>query len=147
MPVPDDRKIVLVQRESRLDELIARFNTVQQAQFYVEHLGADFGDYVAERERYRAASREVEATLRRFGRVQRLDRKYLANFIFGADDIVVALGQDNSSRTRSSISTGSMCWASTPTRDAGMARCCRLSRRTSPRSCRRRSRSSVRSSG
>ena len=40
-----DRKIVLVVRETRLDELTARFNTVQQARFYVEHLGADFGDF------------------------------------------------------------------------------------------------------
>jgi NAD kinase len=94
MPHPEDRKIVLILRETRLDELVARFNTVQQAQFYVEHLGADFGDYLAEREHYRAAVQEVETTLRAHGRVQRLDRKYLGNFIFGADDIVVVLGQD-----------------------------------------------------
>jgi NAD kinase len=94
MPSSDDRKIVLIVRETRLDELIARFNTVQQAQFYVEHLGADFGDYLAEQERYRAAMREAETTLLEFGRVQRLNRRYLSNFIFGADDIVVALGQD-----------------------------------------------------
>jgi len=94
MAPQDDRKIVLVLRETRLDELIARFNTVEQAKFYVEHLGADFGDYLTERPRYRAATAEVEATLRRFGRVQKLERRYLANFIFGVDDIVVVLGQD-----------------------------------------------------
>ena len=94
MPALEDRKIVLIVRETRLDELIARFNTVQQAQFYVEHLGADFSDYLAEQERYRAAMREAETTLLAFGRVQRLNRRYLSNFIFGADDIVVALGQD-----------------------------------------------------
>jgi NAD kinase len=94
IPVNVDRKIVLIVRETRLDELIARFNTVQQAQFYVEHLGADFADYLAEREHYRAAVQEVEAALNSFGRVQRVDRRYLANFIFGADDIVVVLGQD-----------------------------------------------------
>jgi NAD kinase len=90
----DDRKIVLIVRETRLDELVARFNTVQQAQFYVEHLGADFGDYLEERRQYHAATLEVEAGLRAFGRVQRIDRRYLGNFIFGADDIVVVLGQD-----------------------------------------------------
>jgi hypothetical protein len=47
MQLSDDRKIVLVVRPTRLDELVARFNTLQQAQFYVEHLGADFGDYLA----------------------------------------------------------------------------------------------------
>jgi NAD kinase len=94
MPAADDRKIVLILRETRLDELMARFNTVQQAQFYVEHLGADFGDYLEERRHYRAAVQEVETSLRAFGRVQRVDRRYLGSFIFGADDIVVVLGQD-----------------------------------------------------
>src|SRR3977135_4669602 len=89
---PSDRQIILVVREKRLDELIARFNTVQQARFYVEHLGADFGDYLEEQRQLHAATREVETSLRAFGRVQRLDRRYLGNFIFGADDIVVVLG-------------------------------------------------------
>jgi len=89
-----ERKIILVVRETRLDDLVARFNTVQQAQFYVEHLGADFSDYLAEHNRYREAVGAAEATLRRLGRVQRLERKYLSNFIFGAGDLVVVLGQD-----------------------------------------------------
>ncbi len=89
-----DSKIVLVVRPTRLDELVARFNTIQQAQFYIEHLGADFGDYLAEHRRYGDALVTVETVLRTFGRVQRLDRRYLANFIFGAQDIVIVLGQD-----------------------------------------------------
>lgn len=94
MTASDDRKILLIVRETRLDELIARFNTVQQAQFYVEHLGADFKDYLEEQHQYRAAIFQVETTLRAFGRMQRIDRRYLGNFIFAADDIVVVLGQD-----------------------------------------------------
>ena len=94
MGASDDRKIVLVVRPTRLDELIARFNTVQQAQFYVEHLGADFSDYLQEQSKYRAAVLEAETSLRASGRVQRIERRYLANFIFGVDDIVVVLGQD-----------------------------------------------------
>jgi NAD kinase len=94
MEATGDRKIVLIVRATRLDELIARFNTVQQAQFYVEHLGADFGDYLLEQRTYREATALAETSLRAFGRVQRIDRRYLGNFIFGADDIVVVLGQD-----------------------------------------------------
>jgi NAD kinase len=89
-----ERKIILVVRETRLDDLVARFNTVQQAQFYIEHLGADFSDYLAEHNRYREAVGAAEASLRRLGRVQRLERRYLPNFIFGAEDLVVVLGQD-----------------------------------------------------
>jgi NAD kinase len=94
MSSSDDRTIVLVLRDTRLDELVERFNTVQQAQFYVEHLGADFGDYLRERQQYREAVLQVETSLRTFARVQKLNRRYLGNFIFGADDIVVVLGQD-----------------------------------------------------
>src|SRR6185436_16045224 len=94
MAASDERKIVLIVRDTRLDELVARFITVQQAQFYVEHLGADFGDYLDERLQYRAAAQEAEGSLRGFGRLQRVNRRYLGNFIFGADDIVVVLGQD-----------------------------------------------------
>jgi NAD kinase len=90
----DDRKIVLIVRDTRLDELVQRFNTVQQAQFYVEHLGADFGDYLEEHRQYRASAQEAESSLRVFGRVQRVHRRYVSNFIFGVDDIVVVLGQD-----------------------------------------------------
>jgi hypothetical protein len=94
VPLSDDRKIVLVVRPTRLDELIARFNTLQQAQFYVEHLGADFGDYLAEHRSYYAAAGRVETDLRALGRFQRIERGFLPNFVFGADDVVVALGQD-----------------------------------------------------
>ena len=90
----DARKIILVVRPTRLDELIVRFNTVQQAQFYVEHLGADFGDYLAEQRQYQSAVERTETILRAFGRVQRLERRYLPNFIFGETDLVVVLGQD-----------------------------------------------------
>src|SRR5262245_19617929 len=94
MPSPAGEKIILVVRPTRLDELVARFNTVQQAQFYVEHLGADFSDYLAEHERYRLAATEAETILRKFGRFQRLERRYLSNFVFGATDSIVVLGQD-----------------------------------------------------
>jgi len=92
--VSPDRKIVLVVRPTRLDELVTRFNTVQQAQFYVEHLGADFSDYLIEHKHYRTAVQRAEEVLREFGRVQRLERRYVPNFVFGAEDGVVVLGQD-----------------------------------------------------
>ena len=88
------RKIVLVVRPTRLDELVQRFNTVGQARFYVEHLGADFSDYLKEHDCYREAVVRAEGMLRELARVQRLERRFLANFVFGPDDSVVVLGQD-----------------------------------------------------
>ena len=89
-----ERKIILVVRRTRLDDLIARFNTLAQAQFYVEHLGADFSDYLQEHETYKKAVKTAESLLRKFGRIQVLDRDFLPNFIFAEEDTVVVLGQD-----------------------------------------------------
>lgn len=89
-----DAKLVLVVRPTRLDDLVARFNTVQQAQFYVEHSGADFSDYLAEHKRYQAAVIETETALRQFGLVQKLARRYLPSYVFGPKDTIVVLGQD-----------------------------------------------------
>ncbi len=89
-----ENKIILITRTTRLEDLIARFNTADQAKFYIEHLGADFSDYEAEHRTYKTALAETEAQLRRLGRVQVLDRAFLTNFVFGPDDTLVVLGQD-----------------------------------------------------
>jgi NAD kinase len=89
-----ENKLVLVVRHTRLDELIARFNTESQARFYIEHLGGDFSDYQREHLRYQQARQQAEDILSRLGRVQVVDRGYVPNFIFGPQDTVLALGQD-----------------------------------------------------
>lgn len=89
-----ENKIVLVVRRTRLDELVARFNTEEQARFYIEHLGAEFSDYREEDRRYKDAVRATEDILSRHGRLQTLDRSFVPSFLFGPKDTVVALGQD-----------------------------------------------------
>lgn len=89
-----DRKVVLVTRQTRLDELLHRHQSLSQARYFVERLGGDFSDYHAEHEAYAAARRAVSATLEAHGRYQVLDRALLPNFVFAPDDVVVALGQD-----------------------------------------------------
>ncbi len=94
MDVQSDRKIVLVTRKTRLENLIIRFHTQAQAKFYIESQGADFTDYLNENKQYLSALRVTLAALEERGRFQRIDRSYLTNFQFAPDDIVVALGQD-----------------------------------------------------
>lgn len=89
-----ETKIVLVVRETRLEDLKARFNTAEQARFYVEQSGGDFSDYEEEDEAYRSAIADVEQSLGLLGRVQTLHRRFLPNFLFGPSDVVVAVGQD-----------------------------------------------------
>lgn len=88
------RRVVLVTRRTRLEDLVARLNTVEQARFYVEHLGADFSDYENEHRTYQGAVAAVEGALTRVARVQRLDRGFLPNYLFPPDAVVVVLGQD-----------------------------------------------------
>lgn len=89
-----ENKIILIVRKTRLDELISRFNTESQAQFYLEHLGANFSSYQQEDLVYKQAVQLTEQILGSFGRVQKLDRQFLPNFVFGKTDIVVVIGQD-----------------------------------------------------
>ena len=89
-----DNKIVLVTRPTRLGDLVARFNTTAQARFYVEHLGADFSDYLNEDQTYQGAVAEAQSTLAKLGRVQVVDRRFLPNFVFGPEDTIVTVGQD-----------------------------------------------------
>lgn len=87
-------KVVLVTRKTRLQELVRKYNTMEQARFYIEHLGADFSDYLREDEIYRAAVEKVGAAAEKYARLQRIDRDFLPNMIFGEKDIVIAVGQD-----------------------------------------------------
>ncbi|MCP5017660.1 MAG: sugar kinase [Ketobacter sp.] len=89
-----DRKVVLVTRRTRMQELIAQYNTEGQAAFVIESRGQDFHDYREENNTYLNAVTEVEAELQRSARVQKLEREFLPNFIFGPEDIVVVVGQD-----------------------------------------------------
>jgi NAD kinase len=94
MAASSERKVVLVTRRTRLEELVSRHHTVEQAKFYIEHLGADFVDYQREHANYQAAYAKVAELLRAHGRHQVIDRAFLPNFLFGPDDLVIALGQD-----------------------------------------------------
>lgn len=91
---PNDLKIILVTRRTRLQELVARYNTVEQARFQAEHLGMDFGDFLEEDRNYRAAADAVSIALQPHGRLQQLDRGFLPNFLFPPGCLVVVLGQD-----------------------------------------------------
>jgi len=89
-----ERKIVIITRETRVDGLIRQFNNIAQAEFYVEKMGGDFADYKRESARYKDAVSGSYEQLEQLAHVQRLDREYVPQYIFGADDIVVVIGQD-----------------------------------------------------
>lgn len=89
-----DIRIILIHRRTRLEELVARHNTPEQARFYVQRLGGDFEDYVKEDTTYRNVINQAERDLKQWGRVQKLERGFLPNYLFAPDDMVVVIGQD-----------------------------------------------------
>ena len=89
-----ENRIVIIKRSTRLDELIGRYNTIGQARFYIEHLGASFYDYEVEHKNYYNSLNSIKTKLTPLARIQILDRAFLPNYIFAPNDIIVVVGQD-----------------------------------------------------
>lgn len=87
-------RFVLIERKTRLTELVERFNTWSQARFYLEHANADVEDYLIEHDRSQKVLAQIEVLLRSRGRVARLERSLLDTYQFHSEDIVVVVGQD-----------------------------------------------------
>ena len=89
-----ERKIILIYRDTRLDELIRRYNTREQVRFYLESRSQSFADYDEEDREMKSVIRDISRELASLGRVQPLERSFLPNFLFGPDDIPLVVGQD-----------------------------------------------------
>lgn len=89
-----ERKIILIYRDTRLDELITRHNTREQVRFYLESRGQNYDEYEDEDRRIKQEINALSERLAQLGRVQLLERNFLPNFLFGPDDIPVVVGQD-----------------------------------------------------
>lgn len=87
-------KLVLVTRKTRLQQLIARFNTRGQAKFYIEHAGGDFDDYQREDETYARSLEVLHRSLDVGLKVHQIDREIVPTYLFAPSDLVVTAGQD-----------------------------------------------------
>lgn len=89
-------KIVVVTRRTRLQELIARFNTRAQARFYIEHSGGNFAEYDDEDQAYEASLRQIKQQISHFKdlRLQYIDRSFVSNYVFAPTDLIIVVGQD-----------------------------------------------------
>ncbi|MCP4131607.1 MAG: NAD+ kinase [bacterium] len=87
-------RIIIVTRQTRLEESIKRFNTQNQAKFFIEKRGHRFEDYELEYDNYQHAQDSIAQLLPSGVKHQFIDRTYLPNFLFTEKDIVITLGQD-----------------------------------------------------
>jgi len=89
-----EHKIVLVTQKTRLENLIQRYNTLEQSAFYVEHHGGDFSDYRLEHETYHNSVKKVTEFLQTYAKLQIIDREFVPRYLFGPRDLVIAVGRD-----------------------------------------------------
>jgi NAD kinase len=87
-------KLVIVTRRTALEQLVERFNTRDQARFYIEHMGGRFDEYQSSHDAYQRALAFLHDAVPRGLRTQWIDRSFLPTFTFGRSDVVVVLGQD-----------------------------------------------------
>lgn len=87
-------KVVLVTKRTVLEELILRFNTRDQARFYLRNQGEDFESCEAKHALYHTQLQKIKACIPTSIRLQQLDRENLPTYSFGPQDLVVALGPD-----------------------------------------------------
>lgn len=88
------KKLIIVTRKTRLQELVERFNTRSQAKFYIENAGSDFNDYEREDDAYRSSLEVLRRSLDFEMPVQLVDRIFVPTFQFQREDLIITLGQD-----------------------------------------------------
>ncbi len=85
---------IIVVDDTRLDKLVARFNTKAQTQFVIEQKGGDFNDYVEEHDQFNHSLDIVQKNVSRELKYKVLERRYISNFIFSEKDVVLVVGRD-----------------------------------------------------
>jgi NAD kinase len=87
-------RVVVVSRRSELDELLARHGTRAAADFYLRQRGRDLAEVTARHALTESALATVGAAIPADWRRGHLERDDLSRFLFGPEDVVVAVGQD-----------------------------------------------------
>lgn len=89
-----DRKIIIVRRKTRLEELKEKYCTLGQATFYLEHLGESIESYQDEHNRFEWVLNQLQRVVNKIARIQLLERSFLPSYKFNRDDVIIVLGQD-----------------------------------------------------
>lgn len=94
--------LLLITQRTALEDLIARFNTRSQAEFYIEqtakqnpaYQGGAFLEYQLAHDTYHASLDILIKSLPRGLKYQLIERSFLPNFKFSGHDLVITLGRD-----------------------------------------------------
>ena len=87
-------RVVVVHRRTELDELLARHGTRQQAAFFLAARERSLDEVEARHDAQQAALQSVSSAIPLDWRRGSVERGDLDRFVFGPEDVVVAVGQD-----------------------------------------------------
>jgi NAD kinase len=87
-------RVVVVSRRSEYDELLDRHSTRAAAAYFLAERGRDLAEVEARHAALRGALTEVGGAIPTTWRRGHVDRDDLPRFLFGPEDVVVAVGQD-----------------------------------------------------
>jgi hypothetical protein len=85
---------VIVHRRTELDELLARHGTRQQASFFLAGRGRTLDEVESRHHAQQAALQAVSSAVPLDWRRGTVERGDLDRFVFGPEDVIVAVGQD-----------------------------------------------------
>jgi len=87
-------RAVVIHRRTELEELVARHGTRQQAAFFLRSRGRTLEEVEARHDAQQKALDVVAGAVPLEWRRGRVERADLSRFVFGAEDVIVAVGQD-----------------------------------------------------
>ena len=85
---------IIIKNKTRLESLMERFNTKDQARFYIESSGGDFQEYVAEHDKFYQSFLEVQTKLSKVIKNKVVEREFVPSYIFSEKNLIVVIGQD-----------------------------------------------------
>ena len=85
---------IIVKNKTRLETLVERFNTKNQAKFYIERLGGNFNEYEIEHNNFHTALSVVQRRLSTLIKSKIVERGFLPSFLFNENQVIIVIGQD-----------------------------------------------------
>ena len=90
----DFEKAIIIRDKTRLEQLIERFNSKAQAQFYIEKSGGDFEFYERENDAFYTSLLKIQESISKIMKYKVIQRSFLPTYLFTENDLIVVIGQD-----------------------------------------------------
>ena len=87
-------QVIIIKSKTRLEQLIERFNSKAQAQFYLERNGDNFTCIEDEHNVFYKTFENLSKILFRLDKYKVIDRSFLPSYIFTKKDLIIGIGQD-----------------------------------------------------